>query len=106
MEDEILEKVDEIRDLGFLIDNKLNFSKHITNLYNKSRQRSFAIFKSMKTKKMKVLCLAYKMYVRSILESGSVVYNPYKKKDILLLERTQNMFTKRIFMRCKHMKYP
>ena len=54
---------------------------------------------------MKVFLLAHTMYVRSILESGSVVFNPSKKKDQLRLERMQNVFTKRIFMRCKCLKY-
>ena len=39
------------------------------------------------------------------LESGSVVFNPYKQRDKLALERIQRMFTKRVFMRSHLLRY-
>jgi len=95
----LLTKVKEVKDLGFIVTNNLSFSKHVLHVCNQARKRMFALFRTLKTHKAKILVLAYCLYVRSILESGSVVYNPYKKKDILALERVQRMFTKRVFMR-------
>ena len=100
-----LKKTKEVEDLGFIINEKLDFSKYIGRPVNKARKRTFTIFRTMKTKKMKVLLRAYTMYVRSILESGSVVFNPSRKTDKLRVERMQNAFTRRIFMRCKLLKY-
>lgn len=105
LENVMIQKVKEVKDLGFIITNNLKFSKHIRIITNSAKRRAFLIFKAMKTRKMKVLLTAYTMYVRSILESGSTVFNPYSKKDINMLENVQAMFTKRLFMRCKLMKY-
>ena len=48
---------------------------------------------------------AYKTYVRPIMESGVAVFNPFKKKDIDLLESVQDGFTRKVVMRCFRMKY-
>ena len=94
-----------MKDLGFTITENLKFSKHVLNVCSSARKRAFVIFKAIKSSKMKVLLLAYKMYVRSILESGSTVFSPYSKEDKRRLENVQAMFTKRVFMRCKALKY-
>ena len=66
-------KVSEVKDLGFIINRKLDFSKHVSTIRNSARKRAFSIFRVLKTQKMNVLSLAYVIYVRSILESGSIV---------------------------------
>lgn len=103
--DELLPKVTSVVDLGFILTENLEFTDHITRSCKNARKRSFALLKAMKTNNKKVLLLAYKVYVRSILESGSVVYNPRKKKDIVALEKVQHYFTKKIFMRAFSMKH-
>ncbi|EYC43361.1 hypothetical protein Y032_0496g2482 [Ancylostoma ceylanicum] len=39
------------------------------------------------------------------MESGTTVFNPYKQKDIDLLESVQNNFTRKVFMRCSGIGY-
>ena len=101
----VIDKVTQLKDLGFIITDNLCFSKHITFVCGQARKRMFALFRTLKTNKANILVLAYSLYVRSILESGSVVFNPYKKRDKLSLERVQRMFTKRIFMRSQLLNY-
>ncbi|EYC10127.1 hypothetical protein Y032_0057g2777 [Ancylostoma ceylanicum] len=48
---------------------------------------------------------AYKSYVRPVVESGITISNPFKKKDINLLESVQNSFTRKLMMRCFGMNY-
>lgn len=45
------------------------------------------------------LTMAYTTYIRPIIESGSIVFNPYKKKDINVLEKMQNNFTRKLLVR-------
>ena len=77
----------------------------LLNSVNPPEKRAFSLLKSLKAKKEIVFCLAYKVYVRSLPESGSVVFSPFLEKDISSLERVQDMFTKRIFMRSQNMKF-
>ena len=65
--------VSVIRDLGVLIDNKLSFSPHITQLVSTAKQRSFLLFITFKTKDPKALILGYKSYVLPLLNYGSHV---------------------------------
>lgn len=46
-----------------------------------------------------MLILAYKAYVRPILEYGTPVFNPQKCKLIALLEKVQNNFTQKPMIR-------
>ena len=49
----------------------------------------------------------YKIYIRSILESSSSVWCPYKKKKIEQIEEIQKTFTRLIYYRCyPNQQYP
>ena len=100
-----LQFVDHVRDLGFLINNKLSFDDHYKSLVNKANYRTYNLFKALKTKNSHILLKAYKTYVRPILESATTVFSPYKKKDICLLESAQNSFTRKLIMRCSGLSY-
>ena len=68
-------------------------------LVKKALFRTYNIFKALKTKDPKVLIKAYKTYVRSVVENGTTVFNPYKRKDIEFLKSVQNNFTRKLVMR-------
>lgn len=86
-------RVNEIRDLGVIHDNKLLFDKHVANIVKKASQalgfimRTATDFRSLKS--IKVL---YCAFVRSHLEYASQVWNPqyaiYKSR----IERIQKRF--------------
>ena len=61
---------------------------------------AYLIFRALRTKKQDVLLRAYEIYIRPILEFATTVYSPYKKKDILALEKVQHYVTRRIVARC------
>lgn len=92
-------RLHKIRDLGFLYNDKLDFSEHYKEISRKAITRTFHIFKGLSTNNRNVLMLAYTTYIRPIVESGTTVFNPHKKKDIILLERVQNNFTRKLLIR-------
>ena len=91
-----LEEVDEMNDLGIIIDNKLSFNSHCSN---KAKQASKIInffFCAFKTRSTSFLLQIYKTYVLPILDYGSIIYNSSTTKNIKVLESVQSYFTKRI----------
>ena len=94
--DHVLSTFDTIIDLGVTIDCDLRFAKHIKNMVSKARQRIFLIFKSFLVRDVDILTIAFKSYIRPILEYGSVVWSPTKLCDIDCIEDVQRNFTKRL----------
>ncbi|EYC17886.1 hypothetical protein Y032_0029g1937 [Ancylostoma ceylanicum] len=94
-----IDTVRDIRDLGFFYNNKLDFAIHYKELFKRACNRTYQIFKALAMKDSKVLLKAYKIYVRPLVESGTVVFFPHRRRDIAKLERIQNNFTRKIFFR-------
>ena len=63
------------------------------------------LFKCFYSKDSSILLKAYKTYVRPILEYGTTVFNPHKKKSIQSLEGVQNSFTRKLLLRQGHFDY-
>lgn len=95
-----LETTADIRDLGFLISKDLSFDLHHKALAKKANYRIYNLFKALKSRDPQILLRAYKTYVRPMVECGTTVFNPSKRKNILLLENVQNSFTRKLMMRC------
>ena len=93
-----LEHVSEVRDLGILLDSKLNFSSHINQVVSKANRalclmiRAFQ--KNIPGRKFnhKTLLATYFANVRSIMEYGSVIWNGAAKTHIDRIERVQHKF--------------
>lgn len=86
-------KVDEIRDLGIILDEKLSFGPHIKNLIASSRQMmGYIKWISAGRFNERTLMLLYVSYVRSKLEFAVTIWDPHKKKQILDLESVQKRF--------------
>lgn len=100
-----LDCVSEVRDLGFLFDNRLCFDRHIRSIFSKAFSRTHSLFKALKTTGSFVLIKAYKTYVRPIVECGTTVFNPHLRKDIMLPEGVQNNFTRKLVTRCSGVDY-
>ena len=99
-----LENVDNMKDLGVIIDCELNFDLHISEKVNKAFQmlgiikRNFCDFDEV------TFLLLYKTMVRSHLEYAGSVWNPYKASQIKSLEKVQKRATK-LIRSCKRLPY-
>jgi len=84
-----LERVDQMRDLGVLIDERLAFSNHIQAKINKAYAMLGVIKRNFKYLQLSSFILLYKHMVRSHLDYCSSVWTPYRKGDIEDLEKAQ-----------------
>lgn len=100
-----LRVVNEVKDLGITYNNKLCFESHYKSIVAKATRRVHNIFRVLHTKDLTTLIRVFKLYIRPILESNVVIFSPYKRKDILALERVQNMFTRKLLLRCYGFSY-
>ena len=88
--------VKSVSDLGVIIDSQLNFCDQIASVTRKAHQRANLIHRCFLSREKDSLILAYKIYVRPILEYCSNVWSPSLKRDILSIEAVQRRFTKRL----------
>ena len=51
------------------------------------------------------MLLLYKALIRPILEYGNAVWPPYKKKDILIIEKLQRHFTNKWINDMRNLSY-
>jgi hypothetical protein len=83
--------------LGILVDNKLSFEPHINKIVKDANKRQYNLFRILPKKLTPELkILAYKTYVRPILEYATEVYNPYKISLKKRMKKPQRTFTKKI----------
>ena len=92
----LLSSVNECRDLGVIVDNKLHFTTHISEMVAKSKQRMALLFRTFIVKDPVHLVRGFKSYVLPLIDYCSQVWSPHRAKDILLIESVQRKFTKRI----------
>ena len=95
-----LERCDYIRDLGVLLDSKLNFALHVDATMARANQRLGLLMRGMQMAPrprqaqfdhQAVLC-AYKAHVRSIIEYASVIWSGAAKSHLVRFERLQHRF--------------
>ena len=89
-------QLDKVKDLGILVDGKLNFSAHIACMVSKAKQRIYLLFKSFVSRNVTLFTSAFKIYILPILDYCSSVWNPDKLEDIDKLEGVQRFYTKRL----------
>lgn len=94
-----------VRDLGFIVSEDLSFDSHCEYIATKATRLIYNIFRALSTRKHEVLLQAYKTYVRPVLEYGTVVFCPFKKKSISKLESVQNSFTRKLMIRSLGFSY-
>jgi len=59
------------RDLGIIIDNKLNFNSYVSAVAHKAHVRASLILRTFVSRDIDILTKAFTTYVRSILEYGT-----------------------------------
>uniref|UniRef100_A0A8D8XS30 Uncharacterized protein n=1 Tax=Cacopsylla melanoneura TaxID=428564 RepID=A0A8D8XS30_9HEMI len=89
---------DQYKDLGITFESNLNFKSHILEIKKKAyRQLGMVIRNSKYIQDPDAIKLLYISYVRSVLEYGSVVWNPSTILDSKELERIQAKFVRYLF---------
>lgn len=95
-----LVRVDEIRDLGLTLDSKLDFRTHMTYTCKKaSKMLGFIMRVASQFSDIQVAKVLYNSYVRSILEFGAIVWDPYESKYSIMIERIQRKFARWLYKR-------
>ena len=85
----ILEEVTSDRYLGVILDNKLNFNKHIDEITNKATKLLNLCRRNLHMCSVKTKTLAYHTIVRPHLEYASTCWNPHSKSNIDKIEAVQ-----------------
>ncbi|CAH1381412.1 unnamed protein product, partial [Tenebrio molitor] len=90
-----LQRVNEFKDLGVVVDSKLTFRSHVEYVLSKAyRSLGFVIRNGKLFDNPQTLLCLYKTYVRSTLEYASIVWSPCYKVHIWSLEKVQRRFAK------------
>ncbi len=84
------------RDLGVMVDNKLNWDQHINFITTNSKKMCGWILSVFYTRDRYVLLLLFKSLVRSRLEYCSILWNPHLIRNIVKVENVQRYFTYKI----------
>jgi hypothetical protein len=90
----LLKKVTITKDLGVTFTSDLKMSHHCCTIVKTARQRAAMVRKCFLSKDTVNLVVAFKVYVRPVLEYASQVWSPYMLKDIDHVESVQRSFTK------------
>ncbi|KAI5707382.1 hypothetical protein M8J77_004742 [Diaphorina citri] len=89
----VLERVDQIKDLGVTMEKNLKFNTHYKNVASKAyKMLGFLYRHTQDFKNTNVLKTLYYSYVRSHLEYCSVVWSPQYQVHINTLEAVQKKF--------------
>lgn len=84
------ESTKEIKYLGITITENLKWKQHIANVSNKANQILGFVRRNLKTTNKRLKDLAYKAFIRPLLEYSSSVWDPNFSDDIKNLEKIQN----------------
>jgi hypothetical protein len=96
-----LVRVNEIRDLGVVMDDKLSFIPHIDSILAKSFKQLGMILRIGKPfRNTLTLKILYNSYVRSRLEFACAVWKPHYSIHIDRIERLQKKFQKALDFKC------
>ena len=90
MNNHILKEVQDNPYLGLQISNDLKWSIHINNISKKANATLGFLRRNLRNVPETCRKTAYISLVRSIMEYGATIWNPYLKGDIDKLERIQN----------------
>jgi len=96
LNDNILPVVDEVKDLGVIIDFHLSFDAHVTKTVARAFTRANLIHKCFTSRDVATLWRAFVVYVRPLLEYATCVWSPHRVGPVNCVESVQRKFTKRL----------
>ena len=83
-------------DLGVIVDPDLKFDRHVHGIVALAKQRAALIHRCFLSRNVNNLILAFKTYVRPLLEYAPQVWSPHLSYLIDAIESVQRSFTKRL----------
>ena len=89
-----LEKVQAEKDLGVIVDEDLNFYKHIEDKVSKANRMIGIVRQTFKFMNKTIFKTVYKTLIRPHLEYACVIWSPHTKKYSNMIERVQRRATK------------
>ena len=99
-----INQVPEQKDLGVIIDDKLNFKPHIQAMVKKANRNLGIIKRTFSYLDKTILLNLYKSIVRPNLEYASTVWSVIYKKDSISIENVQRRAT-RLVQNIRHLNY-
>lgn len=97
----LINRVNKIKDLGIYMTHTLSFNPHVEAcIASASKLMGFIIRQSINFRKTETLITLYFSLVRSRLESGAVIWNPFHITYREALERVQKRFLRFLFYKC------
>lgn len=106
MNNEPLKRVEEVLDLGILMDTKLYYNNHINLIVSKSLKIIGFIYRNSKEfKNVKTILMLYFSFVRSKLEYCALIWSPFYNECINKIEGVQKKLLKFTYYR-EHGIYP
>ena len=104
MEGKEIELVNEEKDLGVIVDNKLKFQTHIASSTKKANRVLGLIRRTFTNKDKETFLCLFKSLVRPHLEYCSAVWSVIHKKESIAIENVQRRATK-ILHNIRHLSY-
>ncbi len=95
-----LAEVKSAKDLGILVTSNLRFTDHCHHIATLGYQQVNILFRCFSTADFQALLRGYLSFALPVLLYASPVWNPFQKTNVVLLERVQKYFTRRLFSRC------
>ena len=84
-----LDTVGSSKYLGITINTDLNWTHHIKNICSKANTALAFLRRTLKINSRKIKEIAYKTYVRPIVEYACTVWDPYTQRNIDRIEAIQ-----------------
>ena len=100
----VIPKVNEVRDLGVIISNNMKWDTYVSTIRSKSNSLTHIILRSFSPSNYQLLVKLYKIYVRPLLEYNTCTWFPYLKSNINAIESVQQTFTRKVCQRA-NIKY-
>ena len=100
---QVLEEVMDARYLGVTLSNDLEWSKHIATMTNKANSKLSFLRRNLKGCPEKLKQTAYFSLVRSFMEYGATVWDPYQKYNSDKIERVQRRAA--MFVNSRYSRY-
>ena len=94
IEGESLRTVTEHNDLGILIHRNLSWANHVLKQVKKANSRMYILHKTFAKSNTSLMAKLFRIYVRPILEFGSVVWFPDRMQDMRSYENVQRRYTR------------
>lgn len=92
----LLEKSEDVKDLGVTLSENATFSTHIGNITTSAKRLASWTLRTFQSRSQEVVMLLYKTYVRPILEYSCALWSPHLIKDITAIEAIQRSITAKI----------